>query len=240
MPVIFTLITFFSTFFGGLTGLKYKNKLHPILGFTAGVVLAVVAFDIFPEIFALVKRTGIDPVVPMLALVGGFLIFHIFEKVILIHSMHEESYSEHKHPSVGVASGLALSGHSFLDGVGIGLAFQVSVAIGVVVAIAVIAHDFADGLNTVALMLVNKNTSRRAFTLLIVDAVAPLVGVISTLFVTLPERWLLVYLGFFAGFLLYISTSDILPEAHRTRSSYQTIALTVLGIVFIFLVTRVV
>ena len=42
-----------------------------------------------------------------------------------------------------------------MDGVGIGLAFQVSNAVGIVVAVAVIAHDFCDGLNTVGLMLLS-------------------------------------------------------------------------------------
>jgi zinc transporter ZupT len=113
MPIIFTIATFFSTLFGGLLGIRYKDKLHLILGFTAGVVLGVVSFDIFPEIIKLIEKTGTDPIKPMVALVVGLLVFHMLEKLILIHSTHEESYSEHKHPSVGVASGLALSGHSF-------------------------------------------------------------------------------------------------------------------------------
>ena len=41
-------------------------------------------------------------------------------------------------------------------------------AIGVV-AIAVIAHDFTDGLNTVNLMLINENKSRRAFGFLLLE-----------------------------------------------------------------------
>jgi len=137
-----------------------------------------------------------------------------------------------------VLSALALSGHSFLDGVGIGIGFKVSAAVGIVVAVAVIAHDFSDGLNTVTLMLVNKNTSRRALALLLVDALAPVLGAISTLFFTIPDAGLPVYLGFFAGFLLYIGASDILPEAHRQRSSAVTVALTVLGATFSFVVTR--
>ena len=46
--VILTIATFFSTLFGGLFAVKYKNYLHLIMGFTAGVLLGVVAFDIFP------------------------------------------------------------------------------------------------------------------------------------------------------------------------------------------------
>jgi ZIP family zinc transporter len=47
------------------------------------------------------------------------------------------------------------------------------------------------------------------------------------------------YLGFFAGFLLYIGASDLLPEAHRTKSSYGLIALTALGALLMFLVGQV-
>lgn len=238
MPIIFALSAFASTFLGGLFGLRYKDKLHLILGFTAGVLLAVVTFDIFPEIIELVNSTGIDSIYPMIALVAGFLVFHILEKVLLIHHAQEDTYGHHKHPTVGMLSALALSGHSFLDGVGIGLAFQISPSMGVLVAIAVIAHDFSDGLNTVSLVLVHKNTDRRAFYFLILDAVAPILGALSTRLFTFPESAAVIYLGFFAGFLLYIGASDILPEAHSEKSSYLTILLTVSGVALIFLVTQ--
>jgi zinc transporter ZupT len=127
-----------------------------------------------------------------------------------------------------------------LDGVGIGLAFQVSSLIGLTVALAVVAHDFTDGLNTVTLMLMHKNARNRALVLLLLDAIAPILGAASTLLFSLPENILMLYLGFFAGFLLYISLSDILPEAHRAQSSYRTIAMTVTGILFIFIITKLI
>src|SRR5581483_9783635 len=106
MTIFFSLLTFVSTFVGGLVGLKYKKHLHLILGFTAGVLLAVVAFDILPEIHRL-SPLDKNFASGMIALVLGFLIFHIVEKWILIHHMHEEHYGEHKHPTVGIASALA-------------------------------------------------------------------------------------------------------------------------------------
>ncbi len=238
MLYFFVALTFVSTLVGGLVGLKYKDKLHLVLGFTAGVLLGVVVFDIFPEIITLVGKLGVDPMRPMLALVGGFLLFHILEKTLLIHHAHEEEYGPHKHPDVGVASALALIGHSFLDGVGIGLGFAVSPATGILVAIAVVAHDFTDGLNTVALLLVHKNSDRRAWGFLVADALAPIVGAFSgSLLIWGPDK-LLLYLGFFAGFLLYIGVADILPEAHSQHSSWKTIMMTVLGVLLIFAVTR--
>lgn len=237
--VILSFMTFVSTVAGGYFALKNKTKLHLIMSLTAGVLLGVVFFDLMPEIFELVTGNGFNVIFPMIALVFGFLLIHVLEKLALIHTNHEEEYAEHKHPTIGLISAGGLSFHSFLDGVGIGLAFQVSTEVGFVVALAVIAHDFSDGLNTVTLMLTHKNTDRKAMTLLLVDAIAPVLGALSTMFFSIPDNLLVLYLGFFAGFLLYIGASDLLPEAHSKHSSYKMIGLTVLGALFIFLVTRI-
>lgn len=242
-PILLSLATFASTTIGGVFALRHRDWLHYIMGFTAGVLVGLVAFDLLPEIFRLLGEQRLDSAIPMLALVLGFLAFHITEKLTLIHANHAEGSDgkdgdARNHPRVGLFSALALSGHSFLDGVGIGIGFKASAAVGVIVAIAVIGHDFTDGLNTVTLMLVNRNTRGRAFALLMVDALAPVLGVISTLLFAIPSHLLPIYLGFFAGFLLYIGAGDILPEAHSEHSSRITLALTVAGAAFAFAVTR--
>jgi zinc transporter ZupT len=235
---LFALTAVISTSAGGLFALRFRDHLHLILGFTAGVLLGVVSFDILPEVFELAAEHALDPTPALIALVVGFLLFHSAEKLTLIHHAHEEDYADHHHPQVGLVSALALIGHSFMDGVGIGLGFQVSEAIGITVAVAVIAHDFADGLNTVSLMLAHHNTERRSLALLALDALAPLLGALSTLFFSVPPSFLAMYLGFFAGFLLYISAADILPEAHSRHRSPLTIVMTILGAAFIFVVTQ--
>jgi len=236
--ILLATATFFSTSIGGLFSIHHKDKLHRIMGFTAGVLLGVVFFDILPEIISLIKENNFGSTGVTVALVLGFLIFHILEKTILIHHSHEDEYADHKHPQVGVLSALALAGHSFMDGVGIGLGFQVSPAVGLLVAIAVIAHDFTDGMNTVTLVLNNRNSIERARWFLLLDALTPILGALSTLFFRLPESFLVLYLGFFAGFLLYIGASDILPEAHSKHSSIKTILLTLTGVILIFIITR--
>ncbi len=239
MPAfLLSIATFFSTYFGGLFALRFKEKIHSIMGFTAGVLLGVVAFDIFPEIISQIQEHNFNAIGPMIALVVGFLLFHILEKSVLLHHSHENEYAVHTHPHVGVLSAFALIGHSLMDGVGIGLAFQISPAVGLVVAIAVISHDFTDGMNTVSLMLHNQNTTKKSKIFLLLDALAPIIGVLSTLLFTVPSNFLVLYLGFFAGFLLYIGATDILPEAHSQHSSYKTIALTIVGVILIFIITR--
>jgi len=72
----------------------------------------------------------------------------------------------------------------------------------------------------------------------LLDASTPILGVLSTFLFHVSADGLTLYLGFFAGFLLYIGASEILPEAHSQHSSYKTIGLTILGVIFIFIVTR--
>lgn len=235
---ILSFFTFLSTTVGGLFGLRNKDKLHLIMSFTAGVLVAVATLDILPEVISLSTEKHLAITNAFIALIVGFLAFHILEKSILIHHSHDTEYTGNKHPQVGVAGALGLAFHSFLDGVGIGLGFHVNPHVGILIAIAVIAHDFSDGLNTVTLMLTNKNTTGKAFMFLLLDAVTPLLGVLSTLLFTIPDSLLQLYLGFFAGFLLYIGASDLLPEAHSEHSSFTLIGLTVLGVLFIFIVTR--
>jgi ZIP family zinc transporter len=239
--ILFSLATFFSTCIGGLFALKFRDRLHYLLSFTAGVLLGVVSFEILPEIYKLAHDQGIDATGAMIALVVGFLIFHCLEKLVLIHHVHEADYPAHYHPHVGIFSALSLAGHSFMDGVGIGLGFQVSESVGIVVAIAVISHDLCDGLNTVSLMLINHNTTRRSIAMLLLDAIAPVLGVAATLFFQVSTSILILYLGFFAGFILYIGASDILPEAHsqnRPATTLSLIGLTCLGAAFIFFAAR--
>lgn len=210
------------------------------MGFTAGVLLGVVSFEIFPEIIELIGENDFSVTGAMVALVAGFLVFHILEKSVLLHHGHEDMYSTHTHPHVGTISALALIGHSLMDGIGIGLAFQINPGVGIAVAIAVISHDFTDGMNTITLMLHNKNTTAKSKLFLLFDALAPIIGALSTLFFTVSNHFLLIYLGFFAGFLLYIGATDILPEAHSKNSSYKTIFLTILGAGLIFIISQLI
>ncbi|MBW8757992.1 MAG: ZIP family metal transporter [Burkholderiales bacterium] len=240
-PVVLAGAAVASTLGGGALALRFRDRLHYLLGFTAGVLLGVVAFDLLPEIFSLARENAFDASAAMVALVVGFLLFHGLEKFVLVHPAQENHYSHHHHPHVGLASAAVLAAHSCMDGVAIGIGWQVSPMVGLTVALAVIAHDFSDGLNTVSLMLRHRNSTRRAIAMLVVDALAPLLGVLLTQAFTIPPFQLMVYLGFFAGFLLYIGVSDILPEAHSRAGpgiAARLIALTCCGAAFVWLVVR--
>jgi zinc transporter ZupT len=192
----------FATLLGGTFALASSRLLHLTLAFSAGAVLGVALFDLLPESFDLAGEAHEASTVALF--VGlGFFAYLVFNHV----------GGMHRRGAVGAAS---LSLHSFLDGVGIGLAFKVSPAVGAVVAAAVLAHDFSDGINTVNIVLRDRENRLRALRWLAFDALAPLAGVASTFLYTLSEPHLGLVLAVFCGFFLYIGASDLLPES-RTR-----------------------
>lgn len=230
MVALMALASVGTALFGGWIAMRNRDRLHLLLGLTAGIVLGVVMFELLPELFELADRTGRDPLHPMVALVCGFLAFHIVEKALALHSSHEVDYHTHSHLDAGALSAFAIAAHSLADGIGIGLAYQTSETLGASVAIAVVAHRFADGLNTVGVTLAHDHTSRRSARWLLVVAAAPVVGALLTLFFSVGEVGLMTYLGFFAGALLYLGATDILPEAHSRHPSALTLGTTVIGI----------
>lgn len=238
IAIIFACISAVAAEAGGLLALRRRGNLTLTLAFTAGALIGLVAFDLLPEIFELVHEIGLDSTWPMVALVVGFLLFHSVEKSILVHHSQEHEYVVHQHPHVGLASAAALIGHSFLDGASIGIAFQIDNAAGLAVAVAVIGHRFADGFNGVNLMVHHQNSAQSSRKVLLVVALAPIIGALSTHFISFSESFLAVYLGFFAGFILYIGASDILPQAHSKRHSLSAVAMTIFGALCLFGITR--
>lgn len=223
---------------GGYTAIKSRKWLSLAIALTSGIVLGLVTFDLLPEIFEIAHSQNLDPIWPMLAMTVGFLLFHLFEKFVPLHETNEPEYGPHRHPRLGVARAMALTGHSFLDGLSIGVGFQVSTAVGTAVAIAVIGHRFADGFDTTTFMLYHKNKLSHIKMWLAVVIVMPIAGGLASLAISLSESTLAIYLGFFAGIMLYISASNLLPQAHSEGSTKKSFGLTLVGVAFIFIITR--
>jgi ZIP family zinc transporter len=230
--LLIAFATFASTLLGGLVALKLRDQLHLILGFSAGAVLGVAFFDLLPESLELGGRY-FDHATMTAFVALGFFTYLILDRLVFLHAQHAHagasSEHEERHLRRGMLGAGSLSLHSFLDGVAIGLAFQVSTAIGGIVAVAVLVHDFSDGINTVGFILKNKGKERDALRWLILDAVAPVAGAGSTLLFHLPEASLSVVLAAFCGFFLYIGASDLIPESQHAHPKILTTVMTLLG-----------
>ena len=228
MPAVYALSAFVMTLAGGAFAFRYQRYLLYIMAFSSGLVIGVAFLDLIPEVTAAAFHEGIPIRALMVTVVVGFLAIFLLEKLTIIHSEKQHDAPGHHH-NVGLAGALGLSFHSFLDGLAIGVGFEAGTKVGIVVLLAVVAHDFADGLNTVTFMLATRNNAARTITLLLVDAVAPVVGALCAGLLRLEPRIVAFQLSFFAGFLLYLGASDLLPQVHE-RPKAGLIAFTIAGL----------
>lgn len=232
--VLVACAAFIATFIGGSFALKFRDKLHLILGFSAGAVAGVALFDLLPEAINLGTRYYTADTVALFIALGlfGYL---VLDRLILLHTHEEDDEVNH---SRGFFGALTLSAHSFLDGVAIGVGFQASAAVGLIVTAAVLTHDFSDGINTVNLVLRNGGTWKKAFRWLLIDAVAPVLGAASTLLFRISESATGLVLAVFVGTFLYLSASDLIPESHHRHPRALTTVMTLLGAGVLYVIVQ--
>ncbi len=228
MVILYAFGAFVATLAGGAFAFYRRRQLLPVMSFSAGLLIGVVFLELIPEISAQSSGGEGIPRSMMLSLLAGFLAIFLLEKLTIIHGERDHDMPEHHH-RVGMAGALGLAFHSLLDGFAIGAGFRAGEAVGIGVALGVLAHDFADGLNTVTFMLASKNNIRRSIGFLLLDAVAPIIGALVATRLALPKELLGYQLAFFAGFLLYMGASDLLPHVHE-RPRLSLLALTLAGI----------
>jgi zinc transporter ZupT len=233
LVIILALLTFFSTLIGGVVIVKFRNYLPFFFAFAAGSLVAVSFLDLLPESLDISRSINLPVRYIMIAVVFSFFFYSLLERFFLTHHLEETDDHEHIMGPIGAGS---LVVHSFLDGAAIGSAFHVNASMGLIVALAVIFHDFTDGINTVTVMLKNKQQIRKTISFLIFDALAPVAGVLATTAIVIPENILAIMLAIFVGEFLYIGASTLLPETRKNLSKGIIVAMAI-GIILITVLT---
>jgi ZIP family zinc transporter len=229
LVIVFALLPVVSTFLGGFAVFRLRHRLHPVMAFSAGILVATAFVDLLPEALELVDVQQAALVVGAAALVG-FLLFSAVESFV-----HRSSY-EHAHdPGVdprqphehedahggssrmGIVGPLGLVVHSGLDGVAIGLGFAASAEVGIIVGLAVMAHDFADGINITTLALQGGGSRRTVLAILAMDALAAPIGAFIGISLGVTAAVLGVLLAVFGGVFVAIGAGHLLPEAQHQR-----------------------
>lgn len=196
-----------------MRGMTAKLESRYVIGFAAGVLLAVSFLDILPEVN--LKEDA-------LFLVFGFLTFYVLEKVMMIHACGESECETHEIGPVAVV-GMALD--NFVDGAGIAVGFVLNPLLGLSITGAVVLHEIPQGITSALIMqAAGWSRLRILFALSLAGLLYPLGAVMAGL---IPGAFLEKALAFIAGDFIYIGASDLLPEAHR-RFNWKVI-LSVVG-----------
>ena len=195
---------------GGLSVLRQNDRLHLAMGFAGGAMIGVALFETMPEAFERAPGSGLW-VAAVVAL--GVAAFATMERHVFHHVHTEDTVCNPRVAEIGAGG---ITTHAFLDGLAIGTAFQVSPELGLLVSAAVLLHAFADGLNTVTILLRHGHRHRTARLWLAADASVPILGAAVGLLTPLPDAVFAALLAFFAGMFLYFGAGSLLPEAHRS------------------------
>jgi ZIP family zinc transporter len=113
--------------------------------------------------------------------------------------------------------------HSLTEGIGVGVSYGGGDALGVFVTIAIAIHNIPEGL-AISLVLVPRGVRVRdaAWWSVFSSLPQPLVAVPAFLFIE-QARWCLpLGLGFAAGAMLWMSATQLLPDARRTGAPRAT------------------
>jgi ZIP family zinc transporter len=233
LAIILAAATAVATAAGGAIALRARDRLHLVLGLSAGLLLGLVAFDLLPEVFEMSSSNLLGAPAVSVAIVGGFLLLHVYERFFGSHEPAESDYGQdHTHSAnlAGSVGALAMGIHVFLDGLALGVAFAIDEKLGIAVFVALLVHAFSDGLNTVSLLIKSGKWSRKAIWLLGVDSVARISGAAIGASITISSNLTAIYLAAFSGILIYLATSHILPEAHARHESRWTLISTLAGV----------
>src|SRR6476646_10899397 len=107
MALVLGFAALVATLLGGLFALRYQDKLHLILGFSAGAVLGVALFDLLPESFDLAGKDYSTPTVTLFVAVG-FFTFMFLNRALLLHP-EDEALADHGHHRDGPVGAASLS-----------------------------------------------------------------------------------------------------------------------------------
>lgn len=204
-----------------------RNSIF-LISFSAGILLSVAFTHLIPEAQTLNSRA-------LIWLLASFLFFYILEHSIIMHSCHEKENCE-IHPIDKIAL-LGMGFHSLLDGIVIGIGFEISFTLGLMAALSILLHKLPDGISMTAILLHSEYSRRQAVRYSwLIALVTPIGAWLSYFFLgNLSSQTLGIFLAAAAGSFLYLAAADLIPEIHK-KSQFLNIVLVILGVAFPFVI----
>ncbi|MGE3466743.1 MAG: ZIP family metal transporter [Pyrinomonadaceae bacterium] len=229
---------------------NYKRLLNYILAIGAGFMLAVTLFEVIPKSMALwvtsAPISGEDLHVPMLLILGGYLLTQFVEHTIAPHfHLGEEMHcddNEHDHEIISATSAYTAVGgllvHTFFDGVAIAAATQLDIKAGFLVFIAIFLHKFPEGFTIGSMVMAAGKGMRQVMWATSLLGATTLLGVLAFYCVGTFLGVTVAYaLPFAGGVTLYVAASDLIPEVNHHGGNSPKISLSVFaGVGLFFLV----
>lgn len=211
-----TLIGFFvgiiGTGIGGIVALGLgrpgKRILSLILGFSAGIMLAIVCFDLLPEAFERASfLTGIVGII-----MGVLMIILVDEG---IHDKRNSKAANGKgFVKMGLLIGLGVALHNFPEGLAIGSGFMATRELGIGISIVIALHNIPEGISMAAPMRVGGISRLKVVLYTILVGLPMGIGALIGAFLgEISQDFIAFCLAFAGGTMLYITCGKLIPNS---------------------------
>jgi len=219
----------------------YRRFLKYLLALGAGFMLAVTFVEILPRSIDIWLKYDADRLyVPLLLVLGGYLLTQFFEHTVAPH-MHlgEELDSDNlisPRSAYTAVGGLVI--HTFFDGVSIAAASQLDYRAGLLVFLAVFLHKFPEGFTIGSLVMSAGKDFRQVIVATALVGLTTVLGVIVFYVAGSNLDNAVAYaLPIAGGITLYVAASDLIPEANHHGGKSPFISLSVFaGVALFFLI----
>lgn len=220
------------TTLGGIVGanlnLKTNRVISFVLEFAAGLMTAIICFDLIPEAL-LLQNLGIV----LIGIFFGILGMILCNKIVNKYMKDTDSNNILK---TGIVIGIGLAIHNFPEGLAIGSGFEVSQKLGISLAIAIAIHDFPEGISIALPMKQGGLAKKKAILLTSLSGITTGIGAFfGALIGNISAFWVSISLSFAAGTMLYIVSCELIPESNRIYkgrfASFGNIIGIVIGII---------
>ena len=217
----------FGTTLGGIIGVAFKNQskkfLSFILQFAAGLMMAIICFDLIPESLGLTNIA-----ITLIGVILGILVMFLCDNLIKKISLKNQSSLLR----TGIVVGIGLALHNFPEGLAIGSGFEASVKLGYSLAIAIFLHDIPEGISMSIPMKAGGMKKSKALLYTFLSGITTgfgaffgaVVGRISTTMIG-------ICLAFAAGAMLYIVSGELIPESNKIYNGRMGFVGNILGFI---------
>lgn len=224
LVVLRLVVAVFSAGLGALVAVSSKKISHLglclLISFAAGALLAVTLFDILPET---VEAVGLFK--GLVSFASGYLLFLLITRYVAhVCPACSATHTEIEFRALTVAMILALSIHSFMDGLAIYGSAVTASSTGLLIVLAVAFHKFPEGM-ALSLIARESGMSRTAafFVSVAVEATTTLGGGAAGVLMKFSDhaQWVGYVLGHVGGGFVFIVLHALLSEVvkHHPRNT---------------------
>ena len=219
----------------------YRGYLKFLLALGAGFMLSVTFFEIVPKTVLIWQKSypaaSEDLLVPMMLLVGGYLLTQFLEHTIAPHfHLGEEMHSDElitKTSAYTAVGGLMV--HTFFDGVSIAAASQIDARVGILVFLAVFLHKFPEGFTIGSMILAAGKDLKQVVWSTSLLGGTTLLGALIFYFIGASAGITVAYaLPIASGVTLYVAASDLIPEVNHHGGNRMGVSVSIFAGVALF------